>query len=163
MNKIKLAALARWPLAIVVAAIAAATIVLSAMSNIFGQPDGRVVTPGAPASVDVEAPADAAFLDVGVLSYTPPSAGAVEAVVSLRSSSGEQEVGRFAILPTEESVKKDDLGERTFRLNVENALAALKSARGPLAVTVRLIPTDPQRQAEGAKLAIGQVKFQPRR
>jgi hypothetical protein len=133
------------------------------MTPVFGQPS--VATPAKEATVSVAMPAHELkgwYLDIGVQAFTPPKQGTVSAVVTVATERGEQEVGRFAIFPTEGFVG-DKPGElRTFRLDASEALRKLAAGPGPVAVKVKLVPDDAGAAVEGAQLTVGGATFTPR-
>lgn len=124
-----------------------------------------VATLDKPAVAKVPMPPGAkpVFVDVRVSAYVPSRAGPVDALVTLSSSSSpEREVGRFSIFPADRFTARASSEERTFRLDASKALKATK-VDGPVKVTVRLVPADPERPPADAKLTISNVQLTARR
>jgi hypothetical protein len=124
-------------------------------ANLVGTADAPAVVP-LPAN---RAP-DAVLLDLYVRSYTPPRRGSVEAVVSLGPRGNEMEIGRFAVFPSEPFFAANPTELRAYRFDASAAFLAFQGR--PLAVQMRLVPTDEKISAEGAKLTLSRVEITPR-
>jgi hypothetical protein len=148
------------------AAVVAGLIVSLTVLPATGQRDRLVATVEQAATLSIVPPRDMreTFLDLWIQAYTPPQRGAVEAVVSLARAggTGEIEIGRFAIFPSEPFWATEASQQRAYRFDATAALAALKAGDGPLEVRVRLEPIAPKVSPEGAQLTLSKAEFSRR-
>ena len=146
------------------AALAAALAVTLSTVRGVAETANLAATPEKPAALSIALPKTTnAFLDLWVRAYTPPKRGAVESVVSLGVAGGNDiEVGRFAVFPSEPFFAANPDQQRAYRFDATAALASLRAKGSTLIVRVRLVPTDPKMQSDGAQLTLSRAEFSPR-
>jgi hypothetical protein len=132
----------------------------------FAQDANAVVTTERAATLTIPRPSDPAsvFLDLWVNAYTPPTRGAVEAVVSVGPADRRApvEVGRFSVFPSEPFTASEGRKQRAYRFNAGAALEALKAGDDALTVHIEMISLIDKVSAAGAKLTISKVAFSSR-
>ncbi|MBI3705140.1 MAG: hypothetical protein HY244_15140 [Rhizobiales bacterium] len=104
---------------------------------------------------------DEVYLDLWVKAYTPPSRGAIEAVVSIGPAGHDAaiEVGRFAVFPSEPFIATEVSRQRAYRFNAAAALRTLKANDKSITLRVTLVSLIADIPAEGAKLLLGKATF----
>ncbi|MDO8877951.1 MAG: hypothetical protein Q8M24_10205 [Pseudolabrys sp.] len=147
-----------------VAALAACAVAFPGRAG--AQDSNAAATLARAATLTISRPDDPArvFLDLWVNAYTPPSRGAVEAVVSVGADRGNAfvEVGRFSVFPSEPFTASDARKHRAYRFNATAALAALKPGEETLNVRIDMVSLIEAIRAEGARLEIGKATFSAR-
>ena len=137
--------------------------------GMFGAPQARAQNGDATATLESAAtltlprPTDpaAVYLDLWVKAYTPPSRGAVEAVVSLAPAGRDAavEIGRFAVFPSEPFIATEARDQRAYRFNATAALHALKAGDDTLTLRIAMVSLIDAIPAQGAKLVLGKAAF----
>ena len=79
--------------------------------------------------------------------------------MTLRRADQSVEVGRFAVFPSEPFTAKTTAEERGYNFNIGEALTRLKTAEGPLAVHVQLLPIAANASTEEAQLTIASAEL----
>jgi hypothetical protein len=99
---------------------------------------------------DAAAANQASRVVINVTGYTPPQAGAVEAIVKAQKADGtDQEIGRFAMFPDSEYRTNDPSGAQRFGFSLPRELAQ----GGRVKLKVELVPA--RGKGEGARLEVG--------